>query len=59
MADPTKSKSGNNYLTVQYEKLTALLIEAVKEQQAMIERQESRMASLEALVGSIMQGSSQ
>ena len=31
MVDKTKSKSGENYLTVQYEKLTALLIEAVKE----------------------------
>jgi hypothetical protein len=31
LQDPSKSKSGENYLTVQYEKLTALLIEAVKE----------------------------
>ena len=31
LTDPSKSKSGENYLTVQYEKLTALLIEAVKE----------------------------
>ena len=31
------SKSGENYLTVKYEKLTALLIEAVKEQQIKID----------------------
>lgn len=33
----TVSKSGENYLTVQYEKIVPLLIEAVKEQQAQIE----------------------
>ena len=31
------SKSGENYLTIKYEKLVALLVEAVKEQQAQIE----------------------
>jgi len=43
----TGSKSGENYLTVQYEKLTALLIEAVKEQQAQIEDLQARIAQLE------------
>lgn len=42
-----KSKSGESYLTVQYEKLTALLIEAVKAQQATIADLESRVRSLE------------
>jgi hypothetical protein len=31
------SKSGENYLTIQYEKIVPLLIEAIKEQQAQIE----------------------
>jgi hypothetical protein len=35
--DGGKSKSGENYLTVKYEKLVPLLIEAIKEQQSQIE----------------------
>jgi hypothetical protein len=34
--DSTKSKSGENYLTIQYEKLVPLLIEGMKEQQCTI-----------------------
>jgi hypothetical protein len=45
-ADGT-SRSGASYLTVQYEKLTALLIEAAKAQQAQIEDLQSRIAQLE------------
>ena len=44
------SISGENYLTVQYEKLTALLIEAVKEQQKQITEQSEKIAELEKLV---------
>jgi hypothetical protein len=43
----TGSKSGENYLTVQYEKLTALLIEAVKAQQAQINALQARITTLE------------
>ena len=43
----TGSKSGENYLTVQYEKLTALLIEAVKAQQEQISKLEARITTLE------------
>lgn len=46
--DDGTSKSGENYLTVQYEKLTALLIEAVKEQQATIDGLLARVAKLES-----------
>ncbi len=41
------SKSGENYLTVQYEKLTVLLIEAVKEQQQQIDSLTKRIDQLE------------
>jgi hypothetical protein len=41
------SKSGENYLTVQYEKLTVLLIEAVKEQQQQIVELIARVEILE------------
>jgi len=40
------SKSGENYLTVQYDKLTALLIEAVKELGAKVERLQGEIDQL-------------
>jgi hypothetical protein len=36
-----KSKSGENYLTIQYEKVVPLLVEAIKEQQKQIEELKS------------------
>lgn len=41
------SKSGSNYLTVDYEKLTPVLIEAVKQQQVMIAALNDRIGDLE------------
>jgi hypothetical protein len=38
-----ESKSGENYLTIQYEKVVPLLIEAIKEQQLQIEELKSRL----------------
>jgi hypothetical protein len=48
--DDGTSKSGENYLTVKYEKIVPLLIEAVKEQQAQIESQKSEIEELKDLV---------
>jgi hypothetical protein len=44
------SKSGENYLTVDYSRLVPLLIEAIKEQQNIIDSQEARLANLESLL---------
>ena len=44
------SKSGEDYKTVDYDKLTALLIEAVKEQQGTIASLQQRIDHLEGLV---------
>jgi hypothetical protein len=41
-----ESASGENYLTIQYEKLTPLLIEAIKEQQALITQLQADVAAL-------------
>ena len=41
-----KSKSGQNYLTVQYEKLVPLLIEGMKEQQTQIEELKNKIEIL-------------
>ena len=41
------SISGENYKTVQYDKLVPLLIEAIKEQQAQIEKQQKQINELQ------------
>lgn len=45
--DGKSSKSGQNYLTVKYEKLVPLLIEGIKEQQVIINDLKSRLEQIE------------
>ena len=45
-----KSKSGDNYLTVQYEKIVPLLIESLKEQQNMIENLQVQIDELKSKI---------
>jgi hypothetical protein len=44
------SKSGENYKTVQYEKIVPLLIEAIKEQQKSIENLQNEIAQLKSQI---------
>jgi hypothetical protein len=48
------SKSGEDYLTVKYEKITPLLIEAVKEQQQLINQQRREIDELKVLVTQLL-----
>ena len=49
-----KSESGENYITVQMEKIIPLLIEAIKEQQTQFEKQQTEMDELKALVKELL-----
>jgi hypothetical protein len=48
------SISGKNYLTVQYEKLAPLFIEAIKNQQTLIYSQQSQIDELKTLVNQLL-----
>jgi hypothetical protein len=48
------SKSGENYKTVQYDKIVPLLIEAIKEQQVTIDTQNGRITRLENLIEQLL-----
>ena len=44
------SKSGDNYLTVQYEKIVPLLIECIKDQQRMIENLQGQIDEIKTKI---------
>ena len=52
--DEGNSRSGEDYLTVKYERIAPVLIEAVKDQQAQIEAQAAEIAELKALVQKLL-----
>ena len=49
-----KSKSGENYLTAQYERVVPLLVEAIKEQQSIISAQQGQIDELKAMVTQLL-----
>jgi hypothetical protein len=44
------SKSGENYLTIDYDKLVPLLVEAIKEQQTIIEKQNNEISEIKEML---------
>jgi hypothetical protein len=44
------SKSGENYLTIDYNKLVPLLVEAIKEQQTIIEKQNNEISEIKEML---------
>ena len=44
------SKSGKNYLTIDYDKLVPLLVEAIKEQQTIIDKQRDDITEIKEML---------
>ena len=44
------SKSGENYLTIEYDKLVPLLVEAIKEQQTIIDKQNNEISEIKEML---------
>lgn len=51
-----KSKSGKDYLTVQYEKMVPMLIQSSNEHDELIDQMQARIEALEALVAKLTKG---
>jgi hypothetical protein len=48
------SKSGENYLTIDYDKLVPLLIEAIKEQQTIIDKQNNEISEIKEMLKTLL-----
>jgi hypothetical protein len=48
------SKSGENYLTIDYDKLVPLLVEAIKEQQTIIETQNNEISEIKEMLKTLL-----
>jgi hypothetical protein len=48
------SKTGENYLTIEYDKVVPLLVEAIKEQQKIIENQNKEISDIKEMLNNIL-----
>jgi hypothetical protein len=48
------SKSGENYLTIDYDKLVPLLVEAIKEQQTIIDKQNNEISEIKEMLKTLL-----
>jgi hypothetical protein len=48
------SKSGENYLTIEYDKVVPLLVEAIKEQQTIIDKQNNEISEIKEMLKTLL-----